>query len=140
MKDFHSGTEGLICQKNCEGWMVGAWEGLNLGSIPNDHMPSQTDPKISIERRCSTILPRASEWGKRAASECRYEGANRCYRLDNAHQKLCNGHQCHSHIAAISKPKRNSTISLGTGDTRILPVVLLRSRISKNCTFFGKGT
>ena len=57
MKDFHSGTEGLICQKNCEGWMVGVWEGLNLGSIPNDHMPSQKDPKISIERRCSTILP-----------------------------------------------------------------------------------
>ena len=25
------------------------WEGLNLGSIPNDHMPSQKDPKISIE-------------------------------------------------------------------------------------------
>ena len=57
MKDFHSGTEGLICQKNCEGWMVGVWEGLNLGSIPNDHMPSQKDPKIPIERRCSTILP-----------------------------------------------------------------------------------
>ena len=37
--------------------MVGVWEGLNLGSIPNDHMPSQKDPKISIERRCSTILP-----------------------------------------------------------------------------------
>ena len=57
MKDFHSGTEGLICQKNCEGWLVGVWEGLNLGSIPNDHMPSQKDPKIPIERRCSTILP-----------------------------------------------------------------------------------
>ena len=28
MKDFHSGTEGLICQKNCEGWMVGDWEAL----------------------------------------------------------------------------------------------------------------
>ena len=64
MKDFHSGTEGLICQKNCEGWMVGVWEGLNLGSIPNDHMPSQKDPKISIERRCSTILPKwfGSSW------------------------------------------------------------------------------
>ena len=37
--------------------MVGVWEGLNLGSIPNDHMPSQKDPKISIEMRCSTILP-----------------------------------------------------------------------------------
>ena len=37
--------------------MVGVWEGLNLGSIPNVHMPSQKDPKISIERRCSTILP-----------------------------------------------------------------------------------
>ena len=37
--------------------MVGVWEGLNLGSIPDDHMPSQKDPKISIERRCSTILP-----------------------------------------------------------------------------------
>ena len=37
--------------------MVGVWEGLNLGSIPNDHMPSQKDPKIPIERRCSTILP-----------------------------------------------------------------------------------
>ena len=37
--------------------MVGVWEGLNLGSIPNHHMPSQKDPKISIERRCSTILP-----------------------------------------------------------------------------------
>ena len=37
--------------------MVGVWEGLNLGSIPNDHMPSQKDPKISIERWCSTILP-----------------------------------------------------------------------------------
>ena len=37
--------------------MVGVWEGLNLGSIPNDHMPSQKDPKISIERRYSTILP-----------------------------------------------------------------------------------
>ena len=37
--------------------MVGVWEGLNLGSIPNDHMPSQKDPKISIERSCSTILP-----------------------------------------------------------------------------------
>ena len=57
MKDFHSGTEGLICQKNCEGWKVGVWEGFNLGSIPNDHIPSQKDPKISIERRCSTILP-----------------------------------------------------------------------------------
>ena len=57
MKDFHFGTEGLICQKNCEGWMVVVWEGLNLGSIPNDHMPSQKDPKIPIERRCSTILP-----------------------------------------------------------------------------------
>ena len=22
--------------KKCEGWMVGVWEGLNLGSIPND--------------------------------------------------------------------------------------------------------
>ena len=41
--------------------MVGVWEGLNLGSIPNDHMPSQTDPKISIERRCSTILPNTAE-------------------------------------------------------------------------------
>ena len=57
MKDFQSGTEGLICQQNCEGWMVGVWEGRNLGSIPNDHMPSQKDPKISIDRRCSTILP-----------------------------------------------------------------------------------
>ena len=37
--------------------MVGVWEGLNLGSIPNDHMPSQKDPKIPIEMRCSTILP-----------------------------------------------------------------------------------
>ena len=37
--------------------MVGVWEGLNLGSIPNDHMPSQKDPKIFTERRCSTILP-----------------------------------------------------------------------------------
>ena len=37
--------------------MVGVWEGLNLGSIPNEHTPSQKDPKISIERRCSTILP-----------------------------------------------------------------------------------
>ena len=37
--------------------MVGVWEGLNLGSIPNDHIPSQKDPKISIDRRCSTILP-----------------------------------------------------------------------------------
>ena len=64
MKDFHSGTEGLICQKNCEGWMVGVWEGLNLGSIPNffsmfwdtsqnNWCPSQTYPK----RRCNTILP-----------------------------------------------------------------------------------
>ena len=58
MKDFHSGTEGLICQKNCEGWLVGVWEGLNLGSIPNDHMPSQKDRKSSIERSYSTILPR----------------------------------------------------------------------------------
>ena len=57
MKDFHSGTEGLICQKNCEGWLVGVWEVLDLGSIPNDHTPSQKDPKISIEMRCSTILP-----------------------------------------------------------------------------------
>ena len=40
--------------------MVGDWEGLNLGSIPNDHMPFQKDPKISIERRCSTILPLTS--------------------------------------------------------------------------------
>ena len=38
--------------------MVGVWEGLNLGSIPNDHMPSQKDPQIPIDRRCSTILPR----------------------------------------------------------------------------------
>ena len=38
-------------------WPRAVWEGLNLGSIPNDHMPSQKDPKISIERRCSTILP-----------------------------------------------------------------------------------
>ena len=37
--------------------MVGVWEGLNLGSIPNDHMPSQKDPKVFIEKRCSTILP-----------------------------------------------------------------------------------
>ena len=33
------------------------WESLKLGSIPNDHMPSQKDPKISIEWRCSTIFP-----------------------------------------------------------------------------------
>ena len=46
------------------------------------------------------------------------------------HQKLCHGHQCHSHFAAISKLRSNSIISLGTGDTRILSVVLLRSRIS----------
>ena len=36
--------------------MVGVWEGLNLGSIPNDHIPSQKVPKISIERKCSKIL------------------------------------------------------------------------------------
>ena len=36
--------------------MVGVWEGLNLGSIPNDHMPSQKYPKNSFEMRCSTIL------------------------------------------------------------------------------------
>ena len=40
--------------------MVGVWEGLNLGSNPNDHMPSQKDPKISIEMRCSAILPPGS--------------------------------------------------------------------------------
>ena len=35
--------------KNCEGWLVGVWEGLNLGSIPNDHMPSQKDPKFLLK-------------------------------------------------------------------------------------------
>ena len=30
--------------------MVGVWEGLNLGSIPNDHMPSQKDPKFLLKR------------------------------------------------------------------------------------------
>ena len=44
-------------------------DGLNLGSIPNDHMPSQKDPKISNERRCSTILPRRqSSW--KAGGSC----------------------------------------------------------------------
>ena len=57
MKDFPSSKEGLICQKNCEGLMVGVWEGPNLGSIPNNYMSFQKDPKLSIERRCSTILP-----------------------------------------------------------------------------------
>ena len=28
--------------------MVGDWEGLNLGSIPNDHMPSQKIPKFLL--------------------------------------------------------------------------------------------
>ena len=43
-------------KQNCK-WMVGVWEGLNLGFIPYGHMSSQDDPRISIERRCSTILP-----------------------------------------------------------------------------------
>lgn len=57
--------------------MVGVWEGLNLGSIPNDHMPSQKDPKISIEKRgvvqfclilptqsTEQIFPREVDWNK----------------------------------------------------------------------------
>ena len=49
-------------KKIARGWMVGVWKGLNLGSIPNDNMPSQKDPKISIGRRCSTILPLISNF------------------------------------------------------------------------------
>ena len=50
--------------------MVGVWEGLNLGSIPNDHMPSQKDPKISIERRCSTILPAWELYSQSSICSC----------------------------------------------------------------------
>ena len=48
------------------------WEGLNLGSIPNDHMPSQKNPKISIERRCSTILPQTNtkDRGRDESADC----------------------------------------------------------------------
>ena len=49
--------------------VVGVWEGLNLGSIPNDHMPSQKDLKIAIERRFSTILP-----AEQQEQGCRYMG------------------------------------------------------------------
>ena len=49
----------MTCNKHhltvIQTWL-GFREGLNLGSIPNVHMPSQKGPKISIERRCSTIL------------------------------------------------------------------------------------
>ena len=40
------GTEKVICPKNSEGWMVGVWEGLNLGSIPNFFLCFGMHPKI----------------------------------------------------------------------------------------------
>ena len=40
------GTEKVICPKNCEGWMVGVWDDLNLGSIPN-FFPCLGYPKMN---------------------------------------------------------------------------------------------
>ena len=35
------------------GWLIRVWDGMNLGSIPNEY----DHPKIQMMKRCSTILP-----------------------------------------------------------------------------------
>ena len=57
---FLFGTESTMWLRKLKGWLVGVWDGTNLGWIPTGNLLSQFHPKIPMIRRCSTILP----WNK----------------------------------------------------------------------------
>ena len=42
---FHFGAEQLIFQKKLQGWLVGVWDGTNLGWIPTDELNPNEIPK-----------------------------------------------------------------------------------------------
>ena len=54
---FLFGTESTMWLRKLKGWLVGVWDGTNLGWIPTGNLLSQFHPKIPMIRRCSTILP-----------------------------------------------------------------------------------
>ena len=59
---FLFGTESTMWLRKLKGWLVGVWDGTNLGWIPTGNLLSQFHPKIPMIRRCSTILPMHFWW------------------------------------------------------------------------------